>query len=59
MIGGKIDSCYASDDGAALHFINGELYKSVSFYRDAESYLIKLDSNENIVEKKIHKINLI
>ncbi len=56
---GKIDSCYASDDGAALHFINGELYKSVSFYRDAESYLIKLDSNENIVEKKIPKINLI
>ena len=29
----KISSCYASDDGSALHFKRGKLFQSVSFYK--------------------------
>ena len=55
----KIDSCYASDDGAAIHFKNGEIYKSISFYKNAKSYFIKVDSNDKIIEKEISEISLI
>ena len=55
----KIDSCYASDDGAAIHFKSGEIYKSVSFYRNANSYFIYKDSSSKIIEEKIPQINLI
>ena len=55
----KIDSCYASDDGAAIHFKNGEIYKSISFYKNAKSYLVKIDSNDTVQEEEIPKISLI
>ena len=55
----KIDFCYASDDGAALHFKNGALFKSVSFYKDAKSYMAKIDSKEKIIEEEILGISII
>ena len=55
----KIDGCYASDDGAAIHFKNGEIYKSVSFYRNANSYFIHKDPSSKIIEEKIPQISLI
>ncbi len=55
----KIDNCYASDDGAAIHFKNGELYKSISFYKNANSYFINTNSSSEIIEQKIPQINLI
>ena len=54
----KIDFCYASDDGAALHFKDGQIYKSISFYKGAKSYIVKLNSNDEVVEEKIPEISL-
>ena len=55
----KINSCYASDDGAAIHFKNGKIYKSISFYKDAKSYLVKSNANDEISEEEIPGISLI
>jgi len=49
----KIDSCYASDDGSALHFIKGKLFQSISFYKNANSYKVSLIDNK--VDEKIIK----
>ena len=53
----KIDSCLASEDGAALHYKNGELFSSVSFYEDSKSYKI-FKKGEQIIEKEIPSIQL-
>ena len=53
----KIISCYASDDGSALHFKDGKLYQSVSFYKNANSYKISLVDGK-INEKIIKGISL-
>ena len=37
-----ISDCYASEDGAALHFDNGTLKTSISFYKDSNSFLVKI-----------------
>jgi len=54
----KIDSCYASDDGAAIHFKDGKLYKSISFYKDAKSYIVKTNSDNVVIEEEIPEIIL-
>ena len=53
----KIDSCYASEDGSALHYKGGKLIGSIAFYKGAKSYFIhkKLDK---IVEDIIPGIDL-
>ena len=38
----KIDSCYALDDGSAIHFKNGKLFSAINFYKDAGSYEVYL-----------------
>ena len=53
----KISSCYASDDGSALHFKRGKLFQSVSFYKNANSYDISKVNNK-IKEKIIKGISL-
>ena len=55
----KINSCYASDDGAAIHFKNGKIYKSISFYKNAKSYIVKSNANDEIIEEEIPEISLI
>jgi len=41
-----IDSCYALDDGAALHYKNGKILTSVSFYKGANAYEVTLKDNK-------------
>ena len=53
----KFSSCLAVEDGAALHYKNGELLTSVSFYKDKKSYLVK-NTSAGIVEEKIKSIQL-
>ena len=53
----KINSCYVSEDGAALHFKNGKLFQSISFYKNKKSYLVK-KKNNSIVEEEIPSLNL-
>ena len=55
----NIDTCYASDDGAALHFKNGKLYKSITFYKDSKSYIITKGKNGKVIEKKIPELKII
>ena len=43
-----IATCYASDDGAALHYVSGELKTSVAFYKNAKSYHIKMNNKETV-----------
>jgi len=49
---GKIDECYAIEDGAAIHFKEGKLHTSVGFYKNAQSYIVK-DNSGDIIEEKI------
>ena len=53
----KINECYASDDGSALHFKNNSLYTAVTFYKNANSYLIK-KTKDKIVEEVIENIDI-
>ena len=43
---GKISSCLAVEDVSALHYKNGELLTSVSFYKDKKSYLVKKEDSK-------------
>jgi len=58
LMNSKVDSCYALDDGSALHYKNGELHNAVSFYKNANAYYVTKDKN-NIHHKTLHGINLI
>ena len=52
-----IDSCYAVEDGAALHFKNEQLINNVSFYKNKNSYIVTKNNNQ-IIEAKIKTIAL-
>ena len=54
---GKISECYAVEDGAAIHFENGTLKTSISFYKDSHSFLVKKVKSE-IVEEEIASIDI-
>ena len=41
-----INSCYAVDDGAALHYKNGKIHSAVSFYKGANAYLMSNKDGE-------------
>ena len=53
----KISSCLAVEDGAALHYKNGKLLTSVSFYKNKKSYLVN-NSPSGIIEKELPSIQL-
>ena len=53
----KIDFCYASNDGSALHFKNGILFQSIRFYKNSNSYKIT-SKNGQIIENIIEGIEL-
>ena len=42
ILDGAIDSCYALDDGAALHYKNGNIHTTLSFYKGAHVYRVSL-----------------
>ena len=48
LMDNKIDSCFALDDGAALHYKNGKIYATVSFSKNANAYEV------NLKEGKVH-----
>ena len=53
----KFLSCLAVEDGAAIHYKDGRLLTSVSFYKDKKSYLVK-NTSSGIVEEEIQSIQL-
>jgi len=53
----KFSSCLAVEDGAALHYKDGKLLTSVSFYKNKKSYLVK-NTSSGIVEEEIQSIQL-
>ena len=53
----KFSSCLAVEDGAAIHYKNGKLLTSVSFYKDKKSYLVK-NTSSGIVEEELPSIQL-
>ena len=53
----KIESCLAVEDGAALHYRNGKLLTSVSFYKDKKTYIVK-NSPSGIIEEEVRSIQL-
>ena len=53
-----IDTCYALDDGAALHYKNGKINSAISFMKDANAYLVTLKDG-NIQHKTIKGIHLV
>ena len=55
---GFIDSCYSLDDGAALHFKNGEIHSSVSFYKRSHAYQVTLKDGK-VYHKTITGLSLI
>ena len=57
ILEGKVKEGYGVDDGAALHFVNETLSKSVSSRPNAKSYLVK-NAHDQIVEEEMKTIYL-
>ena len=53
----KIKSCFAADDGAALHYKDGKLHTAVTFYEGAGAYEVSLKNGE-IHHENIKSINI-
>ncbi len=53
----KIESCLAVEDGAALHYRDGKLLTSVSFYKDKKTYIVK-NTPSGIIEEEVKSIQL-
>ena len=53
----KFLAAWAIDGGAAIHFKNGQYYKSLQFYSDSNTYYVNYEK-DNIIEKqtKIFKL---
>ena len=58
LIDDIVDSCYALDDGAALHYKNGKIETTVRFYNDAHVYKVT-KKGDDIHHETIKGINLI
>ena len=54
----KIDSCYALDDGSALHYKNGEIHQAVIFFEDANVYKVSLIDGK-ILHETLNGLSLI
>ena len=50
-----VDSCFALDDGAALHYKNGKLHTAVTFYEGASAYEVSL-KNGKVKHKNMNSI---
>jgi len=53
----KIESCYALEDGAALHFKDNKLYSGIAFYKDANIYNVTINAGK-VIENKIKTLDL-
>ena len=54
---GKISSCLAVEDVAAIHYKDNKLLTSVSFYKNKKSYIVK-KTESGIIEEEIGGIQL-
>jgi aminopeptidase N len=54
----KFESCYAAEDGAAMHFINEQFHHVVSFEKEKTAYLVKKEGG-NIVEEKLKTVSIV
>ena len=50
---GVIDSCYALEDGTALHYKHGNIHSAVSFYKGTQVYRVSL--KDGVVHHKAMK----
>jgi aminopeptidase N len=50
-----VDSCFALDDGAALHYKNGKLHTALTFYEGAGAYDVSL-KNGKVKHKNMNSI---
>ncbi len=57
LIRNKVTSCISIEGGAAMHYIDGKPFKSVSFNNNKNSYNVYLE-NKVIVESPFDKIQL-
>ena len=53
----EINDCFAVEGGCALHIVNDEVYKAVSFKENKNALLVKSE-NEQIIESVLPRINL-
>ena len=58
LLDGVMESCYALDDGSALHYNNGKLHTAISFYKDAKAWKVSL-KHGNIHHSPIKGVSLI
>ena len=58
LLDGDIVSCYALDDGSALHYKNGIIYTTVSFYKGAHTYQVHLKDG-NVHHQTMKGVSLI
>ena len=54
---GTVDICYAIDDGAALHYKNGSIYKAINFGNSKAAYKV-FNNNQKFIEKRIETITI-
>lgn len=57
LVANGLKAGYAADDGAGLHFINGELQTVVSSRENARAYLVEFDG-ENVREQEVETLFL-
>ena len=53
----KLINVISIEGGSALHMKNGKIFKSLSFYKNKESYIVEKKGNK-LIEKKIKKSSL-
>ncbi len=54
---GKIKSTYAIEDGAAMHFIDNNPFKNISFFKHSKVYNVK-EKNGQIVDEPLEMTNI-
>ena len=52
-----ISECLSIEGGAAMHFVDGQPYKNVSFYDNKNSYKVYIENNR-LIESPFDKIQL-
>ncbi len=53
----KLTAVISIEGGSALHMKNGKIFKSLSFYKNKESYIVEKKGNK-LIEKKIKRSSL-
>ena len=54
----SVDNVISIEGGSAMHFVNGEPYKNVSFDNKKNTYKVYLSNNNDVVEEPYNSIQL-